>query len=291
MRFQFIDDHRDAFPVRRMCNELNVSPSGYYAWCKRPPSAREMANQELYAKIKAVYDDNHGVYGSPRIYRELKDQGIACSENRIARLMRLRGLRAKQAKRFRSTTKRNPAHPVAPNLLKRDFVAERPNQKWLSDITYIPTQEGWLYLAAVLDLYTRRIVGWAMSDRITSDLTISALKMALRQYQPTSGLLHHSDQGSQYTNRNYQALLKNHGIQVSMNGVGSWYDNAPMESFFGTLKSELVHHRAYQTRDEARTDLFFYVEAFYNRRRRHSALDYLSPDAYECLYYQECQFH
>jgi putative transposase len=175
MRFQFMDDHRDAFPVRRMCNELDISPSGYYAWCKRPPSAREMANDELYDKIKAVYDDNHGVYGSPRIYRELKDKGIACSENRIARLMRLRGLQAKQTKRFRSTTKRNPTHPVAPNVLKRDFVAERPNQKWLSDITYIPTQEGWLYLAAVLDLYTRRIVGWAMSDRITSDLTISAL--------------------------------------------------------------------------------------------------------------------
>ena len=291
MRFQFIDDQRNAFPVRRMCNELNVSPSGYYAWCKRPPSTREMANQELYTKIKAVYDDNHGVYGSPRIYRELKDQGIACSQNRIARLMRLRGLRAKQTKRFRSTTKRNQAHPVAPNLLKRHFVAERPNQKWLTDITYIPTQEGWLYLAAILDLYTRRIVGWAMSDRMTSDLTISALKMALQQYQPMSGLLHHSDQGSQYTDRNYQALLKDHGIQASMNSVGSWYDNAPMESFFGTLKSELVHHRAYQTRDEARNDLFFYVEAFYNRRRRHSALDYLSPHTYEHLYYQERQFH
>jgi transposase InsO family protein len=250
-----------------------------------------MANQELYNKIKAVYKDNHGVYGSPRIYRELKDQGIACSENRIARLMRLYGLRAKQTKRFRSTTKRNQAHPVAPNLLKRHFAAERPNQKWLTDITYIPTQEGWLYLAAVLDLFTRRIVGWAMSDQITSDLTISALKMALRQHQPTSGLLHHSDQGSQYTDRNYQALLKDHGIQASMNSVGTWYDNAPMESFFGTLKSELVHHRVYQTRDEARTDLFFYVEAFYNRRRRHSALDYLSPHAYECRYYQNRQFH
>ena len=291
MRFQFIDDHRDGFPVRRMCNELDVSPSGYYAWRKRPPSAREMANQELCNKIEAVYDDNHGVYGSPRIYRELKDQGVACSENRIARLMRLRGLRAKQTTRFRSTTKRNPAHPVAPNRLKRHFVAERPNQKWLSDITYIPTQEGWLYLAAILDLYTRRIVGWAMSDHMTSDLTISALQMALIQQQPTSDLLHHSDQGSQYTDRNYQALLKNHAIQVSMNSVGSWYDNAPMESFFGTLKSELVHHRVYHTRDEARTDLFFYLEAFYNRRRRHSALGYLSPDTYEGLYYQQRQFH
>jgi putative transposase len=250
-----------------------------------------MANQKLYKKIKAVYDDNHGVYGSPRIYRELKAQGISCSQNRVARLMRLRGLRAKQTKRYRSTTKRNKTHPVAPNLLKRDFVAERPNEKWLSDITYIPTREGWLYLAAILDLYTRGIVGWAMSDRITSELTISALKMALRQHQPTPGLLHHSDQGSQYTDRNYQALLKDYGIQVSMNSAGSWYDNAPMESFFGSLKSELVHHRVYHTHKEARTDLFFYVEAFYNRRRRHSALGYLSPHAYECLYYQARQFH
>ena len=193
MRFQFIEDRRDEYPIRRMCNELNVSPSGYYAWHDRPASAREMANQELYNKIEAVYNDNHGVYGSPRIYRELKDQGVACSENRIARLMRLRGLKAKQSKRFRSTTKRNQAHPAAPNLLKRDFEAEQPDEKWLADITFIPTQEGWLYLATILDLYTRRIVGWAMAERMTSDLTVTALKMALEQRQPAAGLIHHSD--------------------------------------------------------------------------------------------------
>ena len=287
MRFQFIKDHRDEFPVRRMCNELNVSPSGYYAWRKRPVSAREMANRELYNKIEAVYNDNHGVYGSPRICRELKDQGIACSENRIARLMRLRGLRAKQFRRFKSTTKRNKAHRAAPNLLKRNFEADQPEQVWLSDITYIPTLEGWLYLAAVLDLYTRRIVGWAMSNRMTSALTISALKMALQRRQPAAGLIHHSDQGSQYTDGTYQALLKDHGIRVSMNGAGSWYDNAPMESFFGTLKSELVYHGVYNTRNEAKSDVFLYIESFYNRRRRHSALDYLSPEAYEQLYHQQ----
>ena len=286
MRFQFIDEHRDEFAVRRMCKELNVSSSGYYAWCKRPASAREMANQELYQKIKVVYNDNRGVYGSPRIYRELKDQGVACSENRIARLMRLRSLRAKQSRRFKSTTKRAKAHPAAPNLLKRDFDTKQPDQKWLADITYIATREGWLYLAAILDLYTRRIVGWAMSERMTSDLTMTALKMALQQRQPATGLIHHSDRGSQYTDLAYQTLLKNHGIRASMNGVGSWYDNAPMESFFGTLKSELVHHCVYLTRIEARTDLFSYIEAFYNRRRRHSALDYLSPEAYEQLYHQ-----
>jgi putative transposase len=286
VRFQFIEDHRDELPVTRMCKALKVSPSGYYAWRNRPVSAREMANNELGKKIEAVYNDSYETYGSPRVYRELKAQGIACSENRVARLMRLRGLQAKQVRRYKTTTKRNKKHPVAPNLLKRDFTTERPDQKWLTDITYIPTQEGWLYLAAVLDLYTRRIVGWAMSDRMTADLTTSALKMAIRLRRPGAGLIHHSDQGSQYTNGTYQALLKDHGIQASMNGVGTWYDNAPMESFFGTLKSELVYHRVYDTRDEAKPDLFFYIEAFYNRRRRHSSLDYLSPEAHEQLYHK-----
>ena len=287
MRFEFIDDHRDELPVTRMCQALNVSPSGYYAWRKRPVSAREMANRELYKKIEAVYNDNYGTYGSPRVYLELKAQGVACSENRVARLMRLRGLQAKQVRRYKSTTKRNKKHPVAPNLLKRDFTADQPDHKWLSDITYIPTREGWLYLAAILDLYTRRIVGWAMSERMTAALTIDALKMAICQRRPGAGFIHHSDQGSQYTDGTYQALLQKHGGQASMNGVGSWYDNAPMESFFGTLKSELVHHHVYRSRDEARSDLFYYIEGFYNRRRRHSSLDYLSPEAYEHLYHQK----
>jgi transposase InsO family protein len=273
-----------------MCKALNVSPSGYYVWRTRPISAREMANRELVKRIEAVYNDSYETYGSPRIYLELKDQGVACSEKRVARLMRLRGLRAKQVRRYKSTTRRNKKDPVAPNLLKRDFSTVRPDQKWLTDITYIPTREGWLYLAAVLDLYGRRIVGWAMSDRMTADLTISALKMAIRQRQPGAGLIHHSDQGSQYTDGTYQLLLKDHGIRASMNGVGTWYDNAPMESFFGTLKSELVHHRVYDTRDDARPDLFFYIEGFYNRRRRHSSLDYLSPLAYEQLYHNRHEF-
>jgi putative transposase len=287
MRFEFIEDHRDEFPVTRMCKVLNVSSSGYYAWRKRPVSAREVANQQLLEKIEVVHTESHETYGSPRVYHELKAQGVACSENRVARLMRLHHIQAKQTKRYKVTTRRNKAHPVAPNLLKRNFVAQRPDQIWLADITYIPTLEGWLYLATILDLYTRRIVGWAMSDRMTSDLTISALEMAISQRQPDPGLIHHSDQGSQYTDGTYQALLEDHGIRASMNGVGSWYDNAPMESFFGTLKSELVHHCAYHTRDEAKADLFFYIEAFYNRRRLHSALDYLSPEAYEQLFCQQ----
>jgi putative transposase len=287
MRFQFIDDRRDEFPVTRQCKVLDVSSSGYYAWRKRPVSAREMANQELIEKIKIVHAENRETYGSPRIYQELKDQGMACSENRVARLMRLYHIQAKQTRCYKGTTKRNKTHPVAPNVLQRDFAADRPNQKWLADITYIPTLEGWLYLAAILDLYSRRVVGWAMSDRMTSNLTTSALNMALCQRQPASGLIHHSDQGSQYTDGTYQALLEVHGIQVSMNSVGTWYDNAPMESFIGTLKIEEVYHCVYHTRDEARANLFDYIESFYNRRRRHSALGYLSPEAYEQLYHQQ----
>lgn len=290
MRFQFIDGHRDEFPVRRMCKVLEVSRSGYYAWRGRPPSAREMANRGLYKKIEAVYNESHKTYGSPRIYWALKDQGVACSENRVARLMRLRNLRARQTKKFKTTTKRNKAARVAPNLLERDFTADRPNQKWVTDITYIRTDEGWLYLAAVLDLYSRRIVGWAMSDRMTSDLTIDALKMAVQRRQVNPGLIHHSDQGSQYTDGDYQQLLEDWGIEISMNGAGTWYDNAAMESFFGTLKGEWVYHHVYHTRNQARADIFYYIEAFYNRRRLHSTLDYLSPTAYEQHYHQSETF-
>jgi putative transposase len=287
MRFQFIADHHSEFGITRMCQVLHVSASGYYAWRRRPPSAREMANQQLYQKIEAVYHANRKVYGSPRIYRELHDRRIHCSENRVARLMRLRGLRAQRWKRFKTTTRRNKAHPVAPNLLNRDFSADRPDHKWLADITYIPTREGWLYLAVILDLYSRAIVGWAMSDRQTGDLTQAALRMALRQRRPGGGLLHHSDQGGQYTDRAYQEVLSSHGIGASMNGVRSWYDNAPMESFFATLKTELIHRRAYHTRLEARSDVFYYIESFYNLCRRHSALDYQSPHAYEELFLQQ----
>jgi putative transposase len=284
MRFQFIDAHRDGFAVVLMCKMLAVSPSGYYAWRGRPPSAREMANRELKATIRKVLDESGQTYGSPRIYQVMRKLGLLCSRNRVARLMRAEGLRAKQARRFRSTTKRNESHRPASNLLQRDFDAERPDQKWLADITYIPTSQGWLYLAAILDLYGRRVVGWAMDERVTTDLTLRALKMALRQRRPGPGLVHHSDQGSQYTDRRYQALLARRGIAASMNGAGTWYDNAPMESFFGTLKSERVHHLVYRDRAEATTDLFNYIEGWYNRRRLHSSLAYESPEAFEQLY-------
>jgi putative transposase len=276
--------------VNHMCKMLNISRSGYYTWRTRPLSEREMANQELLEQIKKVHRESDKTYGSPRIYHALLALGRKCSVNRVARLMRRNGIQAKQKRRFRATTKRNKAHPVAPNRLKRDFTADQPDQKWLTDITYIPTLEGWLYLAAILDLYTRRIVGWAMAERMTSALTIQAFKMAIQQRKPEAGLIHHSDRGSQYTDQKYQALLEAHFIQASMNGVGSWYDNAPMESFFGTLKSERVHHCSYQTREEARTDLFFYIEVFYNRRRLHSALGYVSPEAFEKAHCQQSEY-
>jgi len=285
MRFQFIEDHRDESPVKLMCEVLGVSTSGYYAWRGRPPSMREMANRALTAKIKEEFEKSAETYGSPRIYQVMRKLGLMCSENRVARLMRAAGLKAKQTRRYRSTTKRNKADRAAPNRLKRDFRATAPNRKWVTDITYIATEEGWLYLAAIMDLFSRRIVGWAMSKRMTRELTLRALDMAIRRCQPESGLIHHSDQGSQYTDSEYQAVLVAHSIVASMNGVGTWYDNAPMESFFGTLKSELVHHRAYRTRAEASPDLFYYIEAWYNRRRLHSALGYESPEVYEQLYH------
>ena len=244
MRYQFIEDNRKEFAITRMCRVLDVSSSGYYAWRKRPSSQQEMANQELLKAIEVAYEKSNGTYGSPRIYAEVKEN-VACSENRVARLMKKQGLAAKQKRRFKHTTKANAAHPVAPNLLDRDFTATAPNQKWTSDITYIDTQEGWLYLAVVLDLFSRRIIGWAMSARMTSKLVLDALNMAIQQRQPPSGVLHHSDRGSQYTGHLYQQLLTDYGFQVSMSRTGNCYDNAPTESFFGSLKTEHVHHVNY----------------------------------------------
>ena len=290
MRYQFIQTNRKQFSVQLMCKVLAVSRSGYYAWRKRPVSNREMANQTLIKQIQTVYEASYETYGSPRIYHELDQKAVPCSENRVARLMRQHGIVAKQTKRFKVTTQANRNHPIASNRLARDFTASRPDEKWLADISYIYTREGWLYLAAIMDMYSRRIVGWAMAPRMTSDLVVSALKMALQHRRPLKGLLHHSDQGSQYTGTDYQQLLKDNGIQVSMNGVGSCYDNAPMESFFGTLKQELIHHRYYQTRAEATSDIFFYLEAFYNRRRLHSSLNYLSPVDFERRYFNHSGF-
>ena len=286
MRFQFIADHVAAFSVQVMCRVLQVSRSGYYAWSHRPMNARKMANHTLVEQIKQVHAASYATYGSPRVYHELKAQGVVCSENRVARLMQQTGLCARQVKRYRTTTRANPAHPVAPNLVAQRFSATYPNETWLTDISFIPTQEGWLYLAAILDLFSRRIVGWAMAPQMTSTLVTTALQMAVQHRQPPAGLLHHSDRGSQYTAQPYQNLLQHHQMQLSMSRTANCYDNAPMESFFGTLKREWVHHRRYTTRAEAKTDLFFYIETFYNRRRRHSSLGYRSPAAFEDAYHQ-----
>jgi len=285
VRFQFVDDERAEFSVVLLCSSLGVSPSGYYAWRGRGVSKREMANRELKVRIREMWEESGQTYGGPRMYRILRKLGLLCSHKRVARLMREEGLRAKQVRRFRRTTKRNEGRRPAPNVLQGDFAAERPNQKWLADITYVPTMEGWLYLAAILDLFDRQVVGWAMDGRITTKLTLRALQMALQQRRPGPGLVHHSDQGSQYTDRRYQAVLAAHGIEASMNGVGTWYDNAPMESFFGTLKNERVHHSNYRSRDDAMTDVFYYIEGWYNRHRLHSSLSYESPQAFEQLYH------
>ena len=284
MKYQFIADHRQEFKITAMCRVLKVSRSGYYAWCQRPVSKREMANQKLTAQIEEIHQESRQTYGSPRIHAELADQEIKCGHNRVARLMRQAGLRAKQKRKFKVTTT-DSAHnyPVAPNRLDQDFQASQPNEKWVADITYVATAEGWLYLAAVMDLYSRRIVGWAMGDTLARSLPLAALQMALETRQPPPGLLHHSDRGSQYASQDYQAVLTKYQIQGSMSRAGNCYDNAPIESFFGSLKTELVHHRHYATRAEAKTDIFEYIEVFYNRFRRHSALDNLCPVVFDTL--------
>lgn len=267
--------------MRRLCSALGVAPSGYYAWRARPVSQREMANQVLIGQIEAVFQQSHQTYGSPRVHAELMKQEIPCNEKRVARLMRLQGLQARRVRRRRTTTDSQHTQPVAPNVLNQDFHATAPNQKWVTDITYVPTAQGWLYLAAVMDLFSRRIVGWAMDATITTQLTLQALRMALLTRQPPVGLVHHSDRGSQYASQEYRTLLDRRHIQASMSRTGNCYDNAAMESFFATLKTELVHHHQYLTRSEAKSSIFAYIEGFYNRRRRHSAIGYQSPLEYE----------
>jgi transposase InsO family protein len=280
VRFAFIRAHAQEFNILLMCRVLGISRSGYYAWLKRPPSERERADHELALLIRATHQRSRGTYGSPRIHAELKAQGRKVGRKRVARLMRCDDLVARQRRRFKVTTRSLPGRPAAPNVLKQQFSAQCPNEKWLADITYIPTREGWLYLAAVLDVHSRRIVGQAMGSYLTQDLVLQALRMALHRRHPTGPLLHHSDRGSQYTAEGYQKLLRAYGVTVSMSGTGNCYDNAMMESFFSTLKAECVTD-PYSTRQEARQSIFEYIEVWYNRQRRHSSLGYLSPAAFE----------
>jgi putative transposase len=282
VKFAFVKEHRQRWPVAAMCRVLRVSRSGFFAWLKRPPSRRQRRQQELIEKIKAAHQENRELYGSPRVHRALLIDGQSVSRNTVAKLMRQANIRARTKRRFvPRTTDSAHQQPVAGNLLDRDFTAAGPNRKWVADITYVPTQEGWLYVAAVLDLFSRRIVGWSMADHMQTTLVSNALQMALRQRGPVAGLLHHSDRGVQYASEGYRHLLADRGIAVSMSGKGDCWDNAVMESFWATLKTELIHQERYATREQAKLSIFEYIEGFYNRRRLHSSLDYVSPEAFE----------
>jgi len=284
MKYKFIETHRDQYPTSLMCRVLAVARSGYYEWRKQPLSARKMADLLLLMHIRDIFAESRKTYGSCRIQAVLAEQGLRCSRKRVARLMRQDNLRPKTVRAFKVvTTDSNHKLPVAPNRLNQHFRAEQSDQTWLTDITYVPTAEGWLYLAVVLDLYSRRIVGWAMSDSLHRQLVIEALQMALTTRQPAPGLLHHSDRGSQYASDDYQSLLTKAQMVGSMSRKGNCYDNAPVESFFGTLKTELVFHRQYETWAEARLDIFEYIEVFYNRLRHHSALGFKTPSNFEAL--------
>ncbi len=281
MRYACIERRRDRYPVRVMCRLLGVSASGYYAWRKRPDSPRMQRDRELLTRIRRIHAASRGVYGSPRVHAELVGEGVCVGRHKVAQLMRLARLRGCPKRRFRATTQRDPAHPVAKNLLKQDFKAQAPNQRWAADITYISTRQGWLYLAVVMDLYSRRVVGWSMSRWMSRRLVVDALRMAVEARQPEGPLIHHSDRGAQYTSDDFREELARHGIECSMSSTGNCYDNAVVESFFGLLKRERVKRVRYRTREEARADLFEYIEVFYNRKRRHGYLGNISPDDFE----------
>jgi len=264
-----------------MCRVLRASPSGYHEWLGRKKSQHEAENARLVDRIKEIFEESDKTYGSRRVHRQLRLEGETCSKRRVARLMRVNGLRPKTRRKFKATTDSKHDLPVAENLLDRHFVCDGPNRVWVSDITYIWTLEGWLYLAVVIDLFNRAVVGWSMSERIDRVLVLDALSMATGRRQPGCGLIHHSDRGSQYASYDYQDALKSRGMLCSMSRKGNCWDNAVAESFFGSLKTERVYHRRYRTRDEARRDIFEYVEVFYNRVRLHSTLGYLSPAQFE----------
>ena len=281
MRYAFIDGQRDSYPTEALCRAMAVSPSGYATWKTTGKPSRQvgkrLSDAQLLTLIRAIHARTKGAYGSPRIFGELKDAGHPVSKGRVERLMREHGIRARHKRRFKATTDSSHSLPVAPNLLDRQFTQGQPNAAWVADITYIPTGEGWLYLAVVLDLFDRAVVGWSIKPRMTADIVVDALSMAWFRRRPSSSLVHHSDRGSQYASHAFQAKLAEFGMTCSMSRKGNCWDNAVAESFFNSLKNERVHDRRYATRDEARADLFDYIEVFYNRRRRHSALQGQNP--------------
>jgi len=280
VRYRFVREHVQQFPIAVLCRVLRVSPSGYYAWRRRGESSRARANRDLTVRVRKVVADSRGTYGRRRVHAQLRAQGETCSRNRVARLMRLEGLQGRTRRRFRTTTNAAHAFPIAENLLTREVVVPAPDQVWVTDITYLPTEEGWLYLATVMHLYSRRIVGWSMQPTLAHCLTVAALEMAIVRRRPAAGLIHHSDRGVQYACHDYQALLQREGMRPSMSRKGDPWDNAAQESFYGRLKEELPRNR-WATREAARREVFDYIEVFYNRQRLHSSLCYQSPVAFE----------
>ena len=280
MKFKFIDHHRNDHKVSKMCHMFGVTVSGYYQWKNRGKSHRELENEFLLERIKKTYEENKGVYGSPRITQSLNQQFISCSQPRVARLMRENGIVAKTQRKFKATTNSNHHLPIAPNLVNQAFGVEGPNRLWVGDITYIDTDEGWMYLAKVMDVFNREIIGWSVDKRMTKSLVITAMEKAIRKRKTTGSPIFHSDRGSQYASYAFRRLLAANRIRQSMSGKGNCYDNAMAESFFKTLKTELIYQNKYQTRQEAKQDLFEYIEVFYNRKRLHSALGYKTPIEY-----------
>lgn len=281
MRYAFIRTQESHHRLTRLCTVLGVSRSGYYAWRDRAPSARAQEDHRLLPLLRQIHQETRGHYGAVKLWKEARDRRIPCGRHRVARLRRLGQLEAKRVRRFRVRVEHHQLPPPAPNLLEQQFVASALNRIWVGDITLVATRAGWLYVAVLLDLCSRRVIGWAMREKPDQHLTLEALAMAVRQRRREPGLMHHSDRGAQYTCGAYQQQLTALGITPSMSGKGNCYDNAVAESFFSTLKNELVHHQTYQTRDEARREIFSFIEGFYNRQRRHQSLGYLSPLAFE----------
>jgi transposase InsO family protein len=282
MIYALIKDHKDTFPIEVLCETLEVGTSGYYLWAKRQESQRKKRRAELAEKIRMVHAQNRKVYGSPRVHQELLALGEKVCRNTVAKVMKAHGIRAKTPRTFRvKTTDSDHPHPIAPNTLNREFKVETINTVWTTDITYIPTKQGWLYLAGVMDLCSRKIVGWSMGSTMETSLVRDALTMAIKARNPGPGLLHHSDRGVQYACREYREILDRHRMEASMSRTGNCYDNAPTESLWGTVKTEAVNEEQFETREQAKAVLFDYIEVFYNRRRRHSSLGYLSPEQFE----------
>lgn len=281
MRFAFIAENEGLLPIKRLCQIMDVSPRGYRAWRTRPMSKTQRADMVVLAHIREQFALSLGSYGRPRMAEELRELGLAVGERKVGRLMRENAIAVKRNKKFKATTDSNHSFNIAPNLLDRDFFAEQPNQKWAGDISYVWTREGWLYLAVIIDLHSRRVIGWAVSSRMKRDLAIRALKMAIALRNPPKGCIHHTDRGSQYCSHDYQKLLRHHGFKVSMSGKGNCYDNAVVETFFKTIKAELLWQQSWETPRAAEMAIFEYINGFYNPRRRHSALGWKSPLAFE----------